>query len=78
MRVGGQHHTPAALPPEETRYPLYRRLGVPKDRSEGVRKISPSPRFDLRTVQPKASRSVFSSARYYTSTPPYVPVARFR
>ena len=25
--MGGQHHAPAALPPEKTRYPLYRRLG---------------------------------------------------
>jgi len=76
--VGGQHHDPAALSPEETRYPLYRRLGGPKDRSEGMRKISPPPRFDLRTVQPTASRSVFSSARYYTPTPPYILVVRFR
>jgi len=27
MGVGGQRHTPAAIPPETTRYPLYRRLG---------------------------------------------------
>jgi len=26
--VGGQGHTPAALPPGKTRYPLYRRLGA--------------------------------------------------
>jgi hypothetical protein len=37
MRVGGQRHAPAALPPRKTRYPLYRRLG----RSGRVRKISP-------------------------------------
>jgi hypothetical protein len=34
MRVGGQRHAPAALPPGKTRYPLHRRLGgsgrVPK------------------------------------------------
>ena len=29
MGVGGQHHSPAALPPGKTRYPLYRRLGRP-------------------------------------------------
>jgi hypothetical protein len=29
MRVGGQRHAPAALPPGKTRYPLYRRLGGP-------------------------------------------------
>ena len=30
MRVGGQRHAPAALPPGKTRYPLYRRLGGPQ------------------------------------------------
>ena len=37
----GQHHAPAALPPGKTRYPLYRMLGGPQDRSGRVRKISP-------------------------------------
>ena len=41
MGVGGQHHTPAALPPGKTRYPLYRRLGRHQGRSGRVRKISP-------------------------------------
>jgi hypothetical protein len=54
--VGGQHHGPAALPPGKTRYPLYRKLGGPQDRSVCVRKISPPPGFDPRTVQPVASR----------------------
>ena len=45
-----------SLPPEKTRYPLYRRLGGPQGRSGQVRKISPTPRFDSRTVQPVASR----------------------
>ena len=31
--VGCQRHATAALPPEKTRYPLYRRLGGPQDRS---------------------------------------------
>jgi hypothetical protein len=44
------------LPPGKTRYPLYRRLGRPQDRSGEVRKISPSPGFDPRTVQPVGSR----------------------
>jgi hypothetical protein len=39
--VGDQHHAPAALPPEKTRYPLYRRLGGTQGRSGRVRKISP-------------------------------------
>ena len=45
-----------SLPPEKTRYPLYRRLGGPQGRSGQVRKISPPPGFDPRTVQPVASR----------------------
>jgi hypothetical protein len=52
--VGGKRHAPAALPPEKTRYPLYRRLGGPQGRSGRVRKISPPPGFDPRTVQPVA------------------------
>jgi len=41
MEVGGQRHSPAALPPGKTRYPSYRRLGGPKGRSGRVRKILP-------------------------------------
>jgi hypothetical protein len=54
--VGGQHHAPAALPPLETRYALYRRLGGRRGRSGRVRKISPTPGFDLRKEHPVASR----------------------
>ena len=45
-----------SLPSGKTRYPFYRRLGGPQVRSVQVRKISPPPRFDPRTVQPVASR----------------------
>ena len=41
MEVGGQRHAPAALPPENTRYPLYRRLGGPQGLYGLARKISP-------------------------------------
>jgi hypothetical protein len=44
------------LPPGKTRYPLYRKLGGPQGRSGQVRKISPPPGFDSRTVQPVGSR----------------------
>ena len=44
------------LPPGKSRYPLYRRMGGPQVRSGQVRKISPPPRFDPRTLQPVASR----------------------
>ena len=40
----------------KTRYPLYRRLGGPQGRFGHVRKISPPPGLDPRTVQPVASR----------------------
>jgi len=43
-------------PVKVTQFPLYRRLGGPQGRSERVRKISPPPGFDPRTVQPVASR----------------------
>jgi len=52
MGFGGEGHAPAALPPGKTRYLLYRRMGGPQGRSGQVRKISPSPEFDPRTVQP--------------------------
>jgi hypothetical protein len=56
MGVKGQRHDPAALPPGKTRYPFYRRLGGPQGLSGQVRKISPPPGFDPRTVQPVGSR----------------------
>ena len=56
MGVGSQRHAPAALPPEKTQYPLYKRLGRPQGRSGRVRKISHTPRLDPRTVQPVACR----------------------
>jgi len=59
MGVGGQRHAPAELPPGKTLYPLDRRLGGPKDRSERVWKISPPPGIDPRTVQPVASRYTY-------------------
>ena len=56
MGVGGQRHAQAALPPGKTRYSLYRRLGGTQDRSVRVRRISPPPVFELRTVQLVACR----------------------
>jgi hypothetical protein len=54
--VGGQRHAPSVLPPGKTQYQLYRSLGGPQGRSKWVRKISPPPGFDPRTVQPVAIR----------------------
>ena len=45
------------LPPGKTRYPLYTKLSGSQGRSEPVRKISPTPGFDPRTVQPVAGRN---------------------
>ena len=56
MRVRGQRHAPAALPPGKTRYQLYRGLGWPQGRCGRVWKILPTSGFDPRTVQPVASR----------------------
>ena len=53
----GQRHAPAALYPRE-RTGIHCTGGwvVPQGRSGQVRKISPPPGFDARTVQPVASR----------------------
>ena len=56
MRVGGQRHAPAALPPGKNQYSLYGRLGGLQGRSGRVRKISPPPGFDSWTVLPVACR----------------------
>jgi hypothetical protein len=57
MRVGGQVHVPAALP-QGKRQGTHCTGGWvgPQGRSERLRKTSPPPGFDLRTVQPVLSR----------------------
>jgi hypothetical protein len=52
MGVGDQQYAPAVLHPGKARYPFYRRLGRPQGRSGQVRKISPQPGVDPRTVKP--------------------------
>ena len=56
--TGGQNHTPSALPPGNTRYPLHRWQGGRQSRSGLVGQISPPPPsgFDPRTVQSVVSR----------------------
>ena len=56
--VGGQRHTPAALPPGKTRYPLYRRLGGPQGRSGQVWKMS-SPIGNWSPDRPARSDSLY-------------------
>jgi len=56
MGVASRRHVPAALLLGQTRHPLYSKLDGPQDRGVRVRKISLSPEFDPRTVQPLASR----------------------
>jgi hypothetical protein len=71
MGVGGQRDAPAALPPGKTRHPLYRRLGGPHGRPGRVRKISPLPEFDPRTVQPVASHYTDSAIPNQTGSVPF-------
>ena len=52
-----------SLPPGKTRYPFYRRLGGPQGRYGQVRKISPPPGFDPRTVQPIVSSYIDYATR---------------
>ena len=56
MEVGGQRHAPATLPPKNSRYPFYKKLGGTQDWSGRVQKISTPRGFDPWTVQPVASR----------------------
>jgi len=59
MRVGGQLHAPAVLPPGKTRYLLYRRLGGPV--WTGAEYLAPigirSPDRPSRTVVPNVNES---------------------
>ena len=55
MGMGNQCHALAVLPPGNTQYPLYRRLGGPHGQSRQVRKILSPPGFNPRTVQPVVS-----------------------
>jgi hypothetical protein len=58
MRMDGQLHSPAALPPGKTWYPLYRRLGGSHCQSGQVQKIMPPPGFEPLIVQSIASRYI--------------------
>ena len=53
---GSSAPRPGRFTSGKTLYPLYRRLGRPQGQFGRVRKISPRPGFDPRTVQPVASR----------------------
>jgi hypothetical protein len=56
MGVGGQCHTPFALLPVKTQYPLYRRLAGPQGQSRQVQKMMLPLGFDPRTAQSIVSR----------------------
>jgi hypothetical protein len=74
MAVGGQRHAPGRFTSgKETRYPLYRGLGGPLDRSEWARKISPPPEFDPRTIQPVANRYTYCAIPAHTERKEYIP-----
>jgi hypothetical protein len=52
MGVGGQGYDLATLIPGQIRYPLCRKQGGPKGKSEWVQKISPPQVLCPKTVQP--------------------------
>ena len=56
-------HPGCFTPGKETQYPLYRRLGGSQGWTGQVRKISPPPGFDSRSVQPAASRHTTELSR---------------
>jgi hypothetical protein len=53
--VDGQRYASVSLPPRQTRYLLYKRLGELQGRSERVRELSRPLIFDPRSVQPVES-----------------------
>jgi hypothetical protein len=61
MGMGGQPHAPAALPRER---PGTHRTGGWVCPRAGLRKISPPPGFDPRTVHPVVSRYSDTQIRY--------------
>jgi hypothetical protein len=61
-------------PRGNTRYPLYRRLGGPQERSGRVRKISPKPGFDPRTVQPRSQSLYRLSYRAHNEHTSYIKI----
>ena len=71
--MDGQHNAPAALPPGETRYPLYRRLGgEPQGPSGRVQENLAPLAFDPWTVQPLASRYTdWAIAAHHDSDSPF-------
>jgi len=72
-RRWGVSVTPRPLfTPGKTRCALYRRLDVPQGRTEQLRKISPLPEFDPRTVDPIASRYKDYATRLTTSFSVYL------
>ena len=63
---------------KEIRIPLYRRMGESQNRSGFVRKISLSPGFDPRNLEPVASRFTADAvpATYDTKLSPSIYLAK--
>jgi hypothetical protein len=70
--MGGGRSRPGPgrfTPRTEIRYPFFRRLGGTQGRSGWVRKISPTPDFDPRTVQPLAGRyTAYANRTHHVGT----------
>jgi hypothetical protein len=68
MAVGGQRHTPAALPLERDLLLFLQEAVRALGPSRGVKKISPPSEFDPRTVQPVAVALPTHTQWYYIDT----------
>jgi hypothetical protein len=66
--VGSHRNAPAALPPEETGTPLYRRLGGPQGRSGRLQETTPPPP-GIRSPDRPTRRESLYRLRY--PSPPY-------
>ena len=70
--------TPRPLyPREKTRYPQYRRLGVPQGRSERWRKTWRLPRFDPRTIQAVARCYRTTISRFTLKCPDHMQTEKY-
>jgi hypothetical protein len=69
-RRGWASRSGRSSPPEKTRYSLYMRLGGSQSRYGQMRKISPPPGFDPRTVQPVAQSLYQLSYPTHSTCPP--------
>jgi hypothetical protein len=61
MGMSRQRYDPPALPRRKDSVLFYRKLGGPQGRSGWVRRVSPPPGLDPRTVQPVSSFILYAT-----------------